>query len=117
MHTPTGLIEINITDQFERRREIRQSIMYRTGRDAKNTPYTAKEFEFHYGREPNTVSEQLPTKQKKGSKGVGNYQFISMKKVTKLKFNSASSDKILVAMSSSEHTVTTKAIEFYIEIT
>ena len=54
------------------------------------------------------VSDQLPMKQKKGSKRVSNYPFpFHEKKIVKLKFDGAYSDKIQIAVSGTNHTVTT----------
>ena len=55
-----------------------------------------------------TVPDQLPMKQKKGAKGNSSYPFVSHeKKMIKPKFDSAYSDKIHVAVSGTNHTVTT----------
>ena len=53
------------------------------------------------------VSDQLPMKQKKGSKGISNVPFFSTKKITKPKCYSAYSDEIQVAVTGSNHTVAT----------
>ena len=53
-------------------------------------------------------SDQLPMKQKKGAKGVSSYPFLfHEKKIIKPKFDSAYPDKIQVAVSGTNHTVTT----------
>ena len=55
------------------------------------------------------VSDKLPMKQKKGSKGVSNYPFpFYEKKTVKSKFGSAYSDKIQTAVSGTDYTVTTE---------
>ena len=51
------------------------------------------------------VSDQLPMKQKKGAKGVSNYPFLFHEK--KPKFGSAYSEKTQLAISGTNHTVTT----------
>ena len=69
----------------------------------------------HSFNEADDISDQLPMKQKKGAKGVSNYPFsFYEKKVTKRKFDSVYSDKIQIAISGTDHTVTT-ADKFYIE--
>ena len=54
------------------------------------------------------VSDQLPMEQKEGSKGVSNYPFpFYEKKIVKPKFSGAYSDKIQIAESCTDHTLTT----------
>ena len=50
--------------------------------------------------------DQLPMKQKKGTKGVSNYRFTFLEKKTKPKFESRCSDKPQIAISGTKHTIT-----------
>ena len=81
-------------------------------------------FELHFGREPNTaiskilkidkvysfngagdVSDQVPMKQRKGTKGVSNHPFIFFEKNLP-RFVGAYSDQPQIAISGTKHTIT-----------
>ena len=64
------------------------------------------------------ASDQLPLKQKKGSKGVINYPFQLLEiKMNKSKIDSAYSDKLQTAISGTKHTVKITDNKYYIENT
>ena len=54
------------------------------------------------------LSDQLPMKQKKGTKGVSNYPLTFFEKIlVKPKFDSGHSDELQITMSVTKHTFTT----------